>query len=179
MSTQQVPARAQRLHWLWSRLGADPMSEDAFIEAIMTALDRGVGAEADASAWRHQLVGSGAFIATQDPDGRITYRKAETFPTLPPVGPGTPAFDQQSAELAAEEQAAHDRDTEEAWRNSPQRRQAEELDAHIRQVANEVIDARIDELRATYESAALRRARLLLKAEQDAEAEAPATTTTR
>jgi hypothetical protein len=179
VSAQQVPARAQRLFSIWSRLSADPMSEDEFLAAITRALDRGPGAEADVSAFRHSLVGCGSVTARRGEDGSLSYEKAETFPTWPENnGPGSASYDQQTAELAAEQERQFDRAAAEVERNAPQNRQREELDAHIRKVVDERIDARLAELRRASDGAALTRARELLRqSRQSAEAEAPATTT--
>jgi hypothetical protein len=137
MSAQQIPARAQRLYALWGKLPDHPLTESEFLAAIARALDRGPGAEADVSAFRHALCGSQAVIATRNGDGGITYQKAPEFPTWPENGPGSPAYDAQLRELAEEEQRQHDRVAAEALRNSPQNQQREELDAHIRQVVRE------------------------------------------
>jgi hypothetical protein len=108
-------------------------------------------------------------IATPDEAGVIRYRKSESFPTWPENGPGTAAFDQQNKEMAEEEERQRDRADAEVLRNSPQNRQREELVALIRQVADERIDARIDDLRRTFENSAVTRARLLLRREQTTE----------
>jgi hypothetical protein len=160
-----IPHRAARLHQLWQRLPAHPLSERQLEEAILHWLDR-PGAQADAAAYRHMLCGSQAVIATTNGNGGITYQKAPEFPVWPDNGPGSDAYNRQLAEMAQHEQEQHDRVSAEVERNAPQNRQREELDARIREVSGEVIDARIDELRRTFESRAVTRARQLLRDEQ-------------
>jgi hypothetical protein len=138
------------------------MTESALEEAVLQMLD-GPGRQADASAYRTSLVLSGAVMARRGDDGTLRFKKAAEFPTWPENGPGSAAFDQQNREMAEEQERQHDLAAAEALRNSPQNRQREEWDAHIRQVADERIDARLDEVRRTYESASLTEARRLLK----------------
>jgi hypothetical protein len=137
MTAQQVPQRAQRLYSLWRQLPDTPLTEEAFINAILKALDHGPGQEADASAYRHSLVGCEAVRAAANGSGEVVYQRMPEFPTWPENGPGTPAYDQQIREMAQEEQAAHDRAAAEVERNSPQNQARLELDAHIRQVVRE------------------------------------------
>jgi hypothetical protein len=166
VSTQQrIPQRAARLYSLWQRLPDCPLTERQLEQAILRVLDR-PGAEADASALRHMLCGSHAVIASRDESGVTHYRKAPEFPVWPDNGPGSPSYDEHLRELAQQETEQHDRVAAEVERNSPQIRQRQELDAHIRQMAGEVIDARIDELRRAADGAAITRARQLLRREQ-------------
>jgi hypothetical protein len=138
VSTQpQVPARAQRLYGLWSKLSEAPMTEREFLAEILKALDRGVGAEADASAYRHLLVGAEAVIATRNGSGEVVYTKAPEFPSWPENGPGTAAYDAQLKEMAAREQGEFDRAAEEVRRNSPANRHREELVGLFRQLMRE------------------------------------------
>jgi hypothetical protein len=129
------------------------LSERQFEAAILSAIGRGVGAEADASALRELLVGAQAVTATRSEAGAVVYSKVEEFPTWDnEVGPGSAAFDRQLAEMSAREQADHDRVAADIEKRAPQNLQRQELDAHIRQVVDERIAARIDarirELRA-------------------------------
>jgi hypothetical protein len=80
VSTQQIPARVQRLFSIYSKLGDDPMTEQEFLAAITRALDRGPGAEADVSAYRHLLVAAEAVRATRNGSGAIVYQKAAVSP---------------------------------------------------------------------------------------------------
>jgi hypothetical protein len=140
VTTQQIPQRAARLYAIWGKLPDTPLSEDELHAAILKALNRsGPGHEADCSAFRHLLVGCEAVAATRDAAGEVTYQKAPEFPTWPENGPGTASYDAHLRELAEEEQAVHDRAAAEVLGNSPQNRQRQELDAHIRQVVREVI----------------------------------------
>ena len=93
--------------------------------------------------------------------------------------------------MAARQEEEFDRADAEAFRRSPQNQQRADFLAFLSQdqavralfgaLVDERIDARIDELRSAFESAAITRARQLMRREQteNAEAEAPATTTTR
>jgi hypothetical protein len=143
----QVPARAQRLFAIWQRLPNAAMSESEFEAAILKLLDR-PGAEADASAYMSTLRHAEAVTAT-NADGGIVFRKSAEFPEWPDqVGPGSAAFDAQTAELADAERVRLDAVDEEAWRNSPQAQQRSELQTFIRTTVREAIDASISELRA-------------------------------
>jgi hypothetical protein len=146
MSTQ-VPARAQRLYSIWQRLPADPMTERQLEEAILGLLD-GPAREADASAYMSTLRHAQAVIATRNGDGGIVFRKAAEFPTWPEaVGPGSRAYDEQTAELADAQKVRLDAVDEEAWRHSPQARQRSELLAFIHEAVGQAIDERFDRLR--------------------------------
>jgi hypothetical protein len=172
LSAQQVPARAQRLYSLWRKLSDAPMTEAKFHAAILSALDRGPGSEADASAFAFLLTSSAAVTVGRGDDGQPSYLRAPEFPEHPPNGPGTAALDRQLAEIAAEEQRQHDRVAEEVVRNSPQQRQRAELIALI----DARIDAKVEELRRSGDSAAIARAREMLR-RQTAGASASANTT--
>jgi hypothetical protein len=137
VSTQQIPARAQRLYALWSRLPSDAMTEAKFHAAILAALDRGPGSEADASAFVFLLTSSEAVTVSRGDDGQPSYLRAPAFPDHPPNGPGTLAFDRQLADLAREEQEQHDRVAAEVEANAPINRQREQLDAHVRSVVRQ------------------------------------------
>jgi hypothetical protein len=154
----QVPPRAQRLFALWSRLPGDAMSEAELDAAILRMLE-GPGRQADASAYRTSLVLSGAMTARRFDDGTLRFKKAAEFPTWPANGPGTAAYDAQLRELAAEEERQRNRADEEVRRNSPQNREREALVALI----DERIDAKVAELRRAAESAAVKRARELMR----------------
>jgi hypothetical protein len=136
MSTQ-VPARAQRIYAVWSKLDDAPLNEVEFLAAILRALKRGPGAEADVSAMKFLLTSSGAVTVGSDEFGATTYRRSASFPEHPRNDIGSAAYDQQNRELAQEQEAQHDRDAEAAFKGSPQARQRAELLA--------LIDARIDE----------------------------------
>src|SRR5262249_11817152 len=155
--------RAQRLYAIWGKLPDTPLTEADFLTAILRALDRGPGHEADASALAYLLTSSEAVRASRNGSGELVYTKAETFPSWPEYTIGTPTYDTQPRELAEEQQRQFDREAEEAFRNSPQNRQREEMVALVRQVANEVIDARIAELRRTFETKAVTEARRHLR----------------
>jgi hypothetical protein len=134
---QTIPPRAQRLHAVWQKLPATPMTESEFHAAITAALDRGVGAEADTTAFAFLLTSSDAVKVRGLDDGTLRYSASDTFPQHARNDVGSAAFDAQTRELAQEQEAQHDRDAEAAFASSPQRRQREELLA--------LIDARIDE----------------------------------
>jgi hypothetical protein len=153
MSTTQVPARAQSQYTVWQKLPTSPMTEAEFDAAIMAALGRGVGSEADRDAMRFLLVSSDSVKARRFEDGVMRYKRAETFPQHPRNDIGSRAFDQQTKELAQEQERQHDRDAAAAFKNSPQNRQRQEMIALI----DSRIDERLVELRAlTAELRALR-----------------------
>jgi hypothetical protein len=166
MVMTQVPARAQRLFAIWRALPSDPLTERALEAAILKLLDR-PGADADASAYRHMLTGSGAVRATRNGSGGVVYTRSKSFPEWPDndVGPGSPSYDAHLAEIAQREQEDHDRVAAEVERNAPQNLQRAEL---VR-----LIDSRLDELKRAGDGAAVTRARELIR-ERSAEAQAPA-----
>jgi hypothetical protein len=142
----QVPPRAQRLYALWTRLPDTPLTEAALESEILRLLD-GTGREADASALKHLLCGAQAVICTRDESG-VRFTKADEFPIWEhDTGPGSRSWDEHLRELSEQQQADDDRVAAEVAANAPQNRQRAELDAHVRAVVGEVIDARIDELR--------------------------------
>jgi hypothetical protein len=144
----QVPQRAQRLYSIWSRLPDAPLTEREFEEAILKLLD-GPAREADATAFMSTLRHAEAMIASQGEDGVLRFHKAPEFPTWDhDVGPGSASWDEHLRELAERERVQYDAAGEEAWQASPQRRQREETATFVRSVVNEVIDERINELRA-------------------------------
>jgi hypothetical protein len=109
------------------------MTEDELEAAILAVLDR-PGAEADASAFASSLLHAGAVIPTDEP-GVVRYRKSAEFPSWPKsVGPGSEAFDRQTAELSDQLERQLDDADEERFRNSPQNRQREELEQLVRRV---------------------------------------------
>jgi hypothetical protein len=126
-------------------LGDSPLSESALEAAILKTLD-GPGREADASALKHMLVGCEAVRAIRNGSG-VVYQRASVFPSWPETGPGSASWDEHLAELAAQEQADHDRVAAEVERNSPQNRQRLELDSHIRQVVREAMRDELDRVR--------------------------------
>jgi hypothetical protein len=158
MSTR-VPARAQRLFAIWRQLDAAPMTEAKFHAAILAALDRGPGSEADASAFAFLLTSSEAVTVSRGDDGQPSYLRAPDFPEHPPNGPGTDAFDRQLREASEREQEEHDRVAAEVQRNAPQSRERAALVALI----DSRIDARLHELRRAADGAAITRARELLR----------------
>jgi hypothetical protein len=135
---QQIPARAQRLHQLWRALPGDSMTEGELRSAILGALNRpGAGHEADVDAWSFLLTSSGSVTVRRGEDGQPSYVRAPVFPEHEPCGPGSEAFDRQTAELAEEEERRLDLVSEEAFTNSPQHRQQVELRQHVRALIRE------------------------------------------
>jgi hypothetical protein len=114
--------------------------------------------EALASAYRDSLTLCGAVLAYRDDEGVVVYEKANTFPILPPNGPGSDAYNRHLRQLADEEDERTDAAVRAARENSPEQRQRAELlallderivehvESHIADQVDELMDARFDDL---------------------------------
>jgi hypothetical protein len=130
---------------IWRALPPDPLTESQLEAAVLKVLD-GPGREADASAHVSSLVHSAAVVPTRDEAGVVRFAKAETFPEWPEeVGPGTEAYDRQTAELSDQLERQLDDADEEKFRNSPQNRQRQELEQVVRLVIGNELPAMLRE----------------------------------
>ena len=127
----QIPPAGRPLYKIWQGLPTGPLSEDELHSAILSATGHLEGDLAFASAIRHQLQAGEVVMVSRDAHGAVEYQRAATFPTWPPNGPGTEAFNRQLGEMQAAEHEARDRAAKVAYESSLENRQRSDVTALI------------------------------------------------